>query len=74
MGKMWTGPGAGLAATAMVSVVLNRAVGSRDVRRDNQTGPQGSCRWDRGLLVIQGQEPKMSFSERLLLTLSIQCS
>lgn len=53
--------GAGLAATVRVSVVLNRAVGSRGVRSGDQMGPQGSRRWDRWLLVIPGQEPRMSF-------------
>lgn len=40
--------GAGLAATVMVSEVLNRAVGSRDLRRGDQMGPHGSSRWIDG--------------------------
>lgn len=41
------GRGAGLAAIAIVSVVLNRAVGSRDIKRGDQMKPLGSHRWDR---------------------------
>lgn len=65
-GKYGQGMGAGLAATAMVSVVLSRAVGSRGVKRGHQMGPHGSCRWEGGLPVIQGLGPS-EFQHSVLL-------
>lgn len=62
MGEIWTGDGGRAGSYGMVSVVLNRAVGSRGIRRGDQMGPQGSRRWDRWLLVVQGPEPRMSLA------------